>query len=49
MKIFAENLILLKVSTESEFFLEIGGNLKQASMHHCLRGNGRPSLRHQLS
>src|SRR6218665_3194030 len=27
-----------------KFFSEIGGNVKQGGMHHCLRGYGRPCL-----
>src|SRR6218665_3491237 len=43
LKIFWEKVKLGKFSTESEFFSEIGGNLKQREMHHCFRGMDAPA------
>jgi len=41
-KFFREKVTLGKFSTEPEQFSEIGGNLKQGEMHHCLRGGWTP-------
>jgi len=43
---FFEKVKLGKFSTESENFSEIGGNLIQREMHHCLRGMDAPGYYH---
>ena len=43
MKNFLEMAKFEKISTVSENFMEIGGNLKQGVMHHCLKGMDAPA------
>ena len=41
-KLYLEKVKLGKFSTNMRNFGEIGGNLKQGEIRHCLKGDGRP-------